>query len=160
MLRKTVLSALAALLVLPASALAVPDTWVRWQSTAFDPPNQALRDSHVRVLDHTWGGRIWAGTEGNSVFTGIAPGLSWNQHTGGLDGAARNIRALYTPFDGTVLAGTTLGIFKSVNEGAWTPVGQGAGPDKLNAAVQAITDSGGTLLAGLASGGAWRSGNA
>ena len=158
MLRKTVLAAFAALLVLPASALAVPDTWVRWQSGAFTVENQ-WRDSHVRALDHTWGGRIWAGTEGNAVFTGIAPGLNWGHHAGGLNGAARDIRAFYTPADGTVLAGTGGGLFKSVNEGAWQPLGQGAGANKLNAAVQAITDSGGTLLAGVASGGVWKSGD-
>lgn len=158
MIRRAVLTALAALLVVPAAAQAVPDQWTRWQSNVFTPQNQ-WRDSHVRALDHTWGGRIWAGTEGNGVFTGIAPGLSWTHHSGGLNGAARDIRAFHTPTDGTVLAGTSVGVFQSVNEGAWTPLGQGAGADKLNAGVQALTNSGSTLLAGVASGGVWKSSN-
>jgi len=57
-----------------------------------------------------------------------------------------------------VLAGTDDGVYKSSGGGAWQPLGQGSGPGKLNGSVQSLMSlPGNVLLAGVASGGVWKS---
>ena len=73
-----------------------------------------------------------------------------------------SVRTVFTSGLSTVYAGTSAGLFKNVGTG-WKPVAQGPEdnpkqPKKLNAAVQAvITPPGGAMLAGVASGGVYRS---
>ena len=104
---------------------------------------------------------IYAATEGNGVYKTDNNGLSWSPMPGGLDApGAKDVRAIMTS-GATVYAGTGAGLFKSVG-GGWTPVAQGAeedpkNPKKLNASVQALLSSGGSMLAGVASGGVYKS---
>ena len=73
-----------------------------------------------------------------------------------------NVRTVYTSGT-TVYAGTTAGLFKSVGGGGWQPVAQGPeddpkNPKKLNARrAGGPHRPGGTMLAGVASGGVYRS---
>ena len=72
------------------------------------------------------------------------------------------MRAVYTSGT-TAWIGTDVGLFKSIGGGAWQPVAQGPeddpkNPTKLNQSVQAVfSGPTGTLIAGVASGGVYRS---
>ncbi|HST39477.1 MAG TPA: hypothetical protein VLK58_08200 [Conexibacter sp.] len=55
-----------------------------------------------------------------------------------------------------MLAGTQAGVF-AFNGSTWTALGQGSGPGKLSASVQALLPLGGRLLAGTFGGGVFRS---
>ena len=101
-------------------------------------------------------GTVLAATEGGGIFRSTDAGVSWRAVNGGLvDHAAKTVRAL--ALDGTrMLAGTQAGVFV-LNGSSWTGIGQGDGPGKLNASVQALLPLGGTLLAGTFAGGVHRS---
>ena len=105
---------------------------------------------------------IYAATEGNGVYKTGNNGLDWEPMISGLEKpGAKDVRTVFTS-GATVYAGTSAGLFKSVG-GGWTPVAQGAeedpkNPKKLNVPVQAVlTGTGGTMLAGVASGGVYKS---
>src|SRR3954452_4559694 len=105
---------------------------------------------------------IYAATEGDGVYRSVNDGLTWSSFSSGLDAGAMNVRTVFS--DGlTMYAGTTEGLFKSVGGGSWQPVAQGAetdpkNPTKLNAPVQTVlTGLGGQMLAGVASGGVYKS---
>src|ERR1700754_713309 len=109
---------------------------------------------------------IYAHTEGSGVYRSVTDGVSWDPMNSGLTTVpgAMNVRTILASSTGTtVYAGTTAGLFKSVGGGAWQPVAQGPeddpkNPKKLNAAVQAVySPLVGPLLAGVASGGVYRS---
>jgi hypothetical protein len=150
------LIALAAMLLMPASAQAIPDTWVRWTSPDFSTHPDA-RNKWVRALEFTLPGTIYAGTEGSGVFRTSNNGVTWTEQNAGLQGAAQDIRAFYTS-GSDVIAGTGVGLFKSTSNGPWQTLSQEAGADRMGGrAVQALETSGSTLLAGTASGGVYRS---
>ncbi|HMJ03376.1 MAG TPA: hypothetical protein VK506_10570, partial [Conexibacter sp.] len=89
-------------------------------------------------------------------------GATWSAFNAGFPNPlTTNVRALLASSSGTeVLAGTDTGVWRSTGGGAWQPLGQGAGPGKLNGSVQSlISMPGNVLLAGVASGGVWRSGD-
>lgn len=105
---------------------------------------------------------VYAGLEGGGVFRSTNGGATWSAFNAGFDNPLiTNVRAfLVSP--GSVLAGTDLGLFRSSNGGAWQPVAQGpeadpANPKKLNQSVQALASMPGTILAGVFSGGVYRS---
>jgi hypothetical protein len=156
MKRLGLVALVATLLISPSPAQAVPDVWVRWTSPDFSTHPDA-RNKWVRALEFTLPGTVYAGTEGNGVFRTVNNGVTWTEQNSGLTGAAQDIRAFHTSGT-TVLAGTGTGLFKSVSNGAWQPVSQEAGADKMGTrAVQALETSAGQLLAGTASGGVFRS---
>jgi hypothetical protein len=138
------------LLVLAAPAPGATTTWTatsglttQW-TREFEPHNGAL----------------YAGTEGDGVFTSSNAGLTWSPLSGGLTSVsgAMNIRSLDS-IGGTLFTGTTAGLFK-LSGSSWVPVGQA--PDtavgkRLDKAVQTVLQTGGTMLAGVASGGVYRS---
>lgn len=104
---------------------------------------------------------IYAATEGNGVYKSDNNGVTWAPMNTGLDApGAKDIRTVFKSGT-TMFAGTGAGLFKSAG-GGWTPVAQGAeedpkNPKKLNAAVQALLTSNGSMLAGVASGGVYKS---
>jgi hypothetical protein len=104
---------------------------------------------------------IYAGTEGGGVFRSLNDGLTWEPFSGGLQGEGMSIRAIFTA-NGKVYAGTDGGLFANTG-GGWESVAQGPEedpqhPKKLNAAVQAVISlPGGTMLAGTASFGVFKS---
>jgi hypothetical protein len=103
---------------------------------------------------------VYAGLEGGGVFRSVTGGATWSAFNAGFPNPrTTNVRALLTSGTGTeVLAGTDSGVWKSTGGGAWQPLGQGSGPDKLNGSVQTLISlPGNVLLAGVASGGVWRS---
>jgi hypothetical protein len=123
----------------------------------------AASDAH-HVREYTAGvvpTTIYAATEGNGVYKTENNGLSWAPMNSGLNApGAKDIRTVFKSGT-TMYAGTGAGLYKSAG-GGWTPVAQGAeenpkDPKKLNAAVQTLLKSNGTMLAGVASGGVYRS---
>src|SRR6478735_7580967 len=129
------------------SGLTAPgSTWVREYATGTPPTT------------------IYAATEYDGVFRSVNDGLKWEPYNTGLEAfpGAMSVRTVFTSGPSTVYAGTSAGLFKNVGTG-WKPVAQGPEdnpkqPKKLNAAVQAvITPPGGAMLAGVASGGVYRS---
>ncbi len=106
---------------------------------------------------------IYAATEGDGVWKSVNDGLTWTNFSSGLECAcgAMNVRTVYTSGT-TVYAGTTAGLFMNPGTG-WTPVAQGpeddpAHPKNLNQAVQAVLSPiAGQMLAGVASGGVYKS---
>lgn len=104
---------------------------------------------------------IYAGTEGDGVFRSLNDGLSWEPFSSGLEGEGMSVRAIFTG-GGKVYAGTDGGLFANGGNG-WEPVAQGPEedpqhPKKLNAAIQAVISlPGGTMLAGTASFGVYKS---
>ncbi len=110
---------------------------------------------------------VYAATEDDGVWRGVAPGVAgWEDVSEDLKAnypGAQHVRTVYISGT-TVYAGTSVGLFKSATgNGGWQPVAQGPEvdpkkPTKLNKAVQAVfSGPSGTLLAGVASGGVYRS---
>jgi hypothetical protein len=109
---------------------------------------------------------IYASTEDDGVWRSLDNGVNWASFNSGLDTVpgAMHVRTVYTSGT-TAYAGTTAGLFKSVAGGSWNPVAQGAEvdpkqPKKLNKPVQTLySPLIGKLLAGVASGGVYSSGD-
>ena len=124
----------------PAHA-ADPDTfdqWARWGG--------APRDATVRSLDFI-GPLLFGATEDDGVFSSPTAVGVWTQSNSGLEmPGAKNVRQVKTGPDGRTYAATTAGLFRSpAGQGGWQPVGQGAGPRKLNmGSVQSIMFNGPT----------------
>ena len=130
--------------------------------------NAASGASWVRAYAHgTPPNVVYAGIEGNGVFRSTTGGASWSAFNAGFANPLTvNTRALLTSSTGTtVYAGTDSGLFKSVGGGAWQPLAQGAEddplhPKRLNHAVQSLISlTGGPMLAGVLSGGVFKSGD-
>jgi hypothetical protein len=159
MLRPLAAITAASLLLLAPSAHAdipaPPSQWYKLPGL-----NAASGAQWVRAFAHsTPPNVIYAGLEGGGVFRSQDGGVSWSPFNGGFaNPLTTNVRALLASSTGTtVYAGTDTGVWKS-DGGNWEPVGQGPGPDKLNGSVQALFSvPGGPMLAGVASGGVWRS---
>src|SRR3954447_18943621 len=107
---------------------------------------------------------IYAATEDDGVYRSLTDGLTWSKFSSGLESVpgAMSVRTVFTSGT-TAYAGTSAGLFKSIAGGSWQPVAQGPEddpkhPKKLNAAVQTVlTGLGGQMLAGVASGGVYKS---
>lgn len=124
---------------------------------------QWIRDFQFESFPPTTGTTAYAATEGQGVFRSQFGGAAWSPFNNGLeDISAKYVRTLLV--SGTdVYAGTDLGVFKSEGGGQWKPLAQGpeespANPKKLNESVQSLVSvPGGTMLAGVFSGGVFRS---
>lgn len=109
---------------------------------------------------------VYAGLEGGGTFKSLTGGATWSGFNSGFaNPLITNVRALLSSSTGTtVYAGTDSGIFKSTG-GAWQPLAQGpednpASPKKLNQSVQSLLKTTtGTMLAGVFSGGVYKSGD-
>src|SRR5215207_3222225 len=110
---------------------------------------------------------LYAATEDDGIWRSTNFGLTgWTDVSKNLKinfPAARHVRTVYAS-GATIYAGTSAGLFKSAGGGDnWQPVAQGPEPDpkkpgRLNKPVQAVfSGPTGTLLAGVASGGVYRS---
>ena len=148
--------AVLALSATPASAGL--NTWSTLGDLDADSGASWVREYATGIVPTT----IYAATEGNGVYRTDNNGLDWEPMISGLDApGAKDVRTVFTSGT-TAYAGTGAGLFKSVG-GGWTPVAQGAeedpkNPKKLNAAVQAVlTGAGSTMIAGVASGGVYKS---
>ncbi|MEA2496804.1 MAG: hypothetical protein QOJ29_4715, partial [Thermoleophilaceae bacterium] len=120
------ISAVAALLAGAgsASAVAVPDIWVHWLGS---PPGAT-----VRSLDFTTPVTLFAGSDGDGVYSSPSAIGPWSQSNGGLnDQASKQVRQVVAA-QGTLYAATTAGLFTSITGNNWQPVGQGPGTRKLN----------------------------
>ena len=104
-------------------------------------------------------GSIYAGTEADGVFVSANGGISFSALSDGLTApGAMSIRSLDS-IGGTLYAGTSAGLFR-LSGSTWQPVGQA--PDtavgqRLDKAPQDLEVVGTTILAGVASGGVYRS---
>jgi hypothetical protein len=109
---------------------------------------------------------VYAGMEAGGVYKSVNGGATWSAFNSGFaNPLLTNVRALLTSSSGTtVYAGVDSGIFKSTG-GAWQPLAQGpeadpANPKKLNQSVQSLLKTTtGTMLAGVFSGGVYKSGD-
>jgi hypothetical protein len=153
----SILLALALLALFAAPAQAGLSTW-----TSLAGLSELSGASWVRVYaSGSPPTTIYAGTEGDGVFRSLNDGLSWEPFSSGLAGEGMSIRAIFTS-GGKVYAGTDGGLFANGGSG-WEPIAQGPEedpqhPKKLNAAVQAVISlPGGTMLAGTASFGVFKS---
>lgn len=125
--------------VLPVGVAAVDITdpgWIPWVGVP-----AADTGAWVRAFGAA-GSTMWAGTEGDGVFCSTNAGVTWQNCGSGLP-SATSVRQIKAGLTSTTIA-TDYGIFKSTGSGlswgAWQPVGQGAGSNKLNAAVQTLLD--------------------
>lgn len=161
---RTIVAVLATALALPAAGnAAIPGIPSKWYG--LPGLNAASGASWVRALAYgTPPNVVYAGLEGGGVYRSTTGGASWSAFNAGFSNPANvSIRALMASSTGTtVWAGTDGGLFKN-ESGTWQPVAQGAetdpaNPTKLNQAVQALLGvPGGTMLAGVVSGGVYRS---
>jgi hypothetical protein len=107
-----------------ASAVAVPDVWVHWLGS---PPGAT-----VRSLDFTTPATLFAGSDGDGVYSSPTAVGPWTQSNSGLEPqAAKQVRQVVAA-QGTLYAATSAGLFNSLTGASWQPVGQGAGTRKLN----------------------------
>jgi hypothetical protein len=107
-----------------ASAVAVPDVWVHWLGS----PSGAT----VRSLDFTTPVTLFAGSDGDGVYSSPSAIGPWTQKNGGLtDQSAKQVRQVVAA-QGTLYAATSAGLFTSITGDSWQPVGQGPGTRKLN----------------------------
>jgi len=111
---------------------------------------------------------VYAGLEGGGVFRSETGGATWSAFNSGFPNPlTTNVRALLASSTGTTgYAGIDSGIWKSEGGGAWQPMAQGpeddpANPKKLNESVQSLVSltGGSTMLAGVFSGGVFKSGD-
>ena len=148
----------------PAARAEIPATLSQWYP--LPGLNAAAGAQWVRALVTAPPATIYAGLEGGGVFRSTDGGATWSSFNGGFSNPlTTNVRALLAPGSGTtVYAGTDSGLFTSTG-GAWQPLAQGAEadpatPKKLNQSVQSLLKtSGGAMLAGVFSGGVYRSGD-
>lgn len=145
--------------VAPTAAEAGVSSWTKWIQG--DP---TYDDAWVRSFAQD-GTSYYAGTEDDGVFRSTNAGVTWTRASSGLDEVpgGRNVRVVFND-GGTLLAGTSAGLFKGAG-GGWSPLAQGPEPapgskTKLNKGVQDLERVGGTLLAGVHSGGVYTSGDA
>src|SRR3954462_5805784 len=113
------LATIAALLVGAgsASAVAVPDVWVHWLGS---PPGAT-----VRSLDFTTPVTLFAGSDGDGVYSSPSAIGPWTQKNGGLnDQASKQVRQVVAA-EGSLYAATSTGLFTSITGDNWQPVGQG-----------------------------------
>ena len=109
---------------------------------------------------------LYAATEDDGVWRSTNVGLTgWEDVSEDLKQnypGAQHVRTVYAS-GSTIYAGTSVGLFKSNGgNGGWQPVAQGPEidpkkPTKLNKAVQAVFSGPATTIAGVASGGVYRS---
>jgi photosystem II stability/assembly factor-like uncharacterized protein len=158
-LRSCLLAALATAAVL-AGATPADAALSTWSSLLGLAPANSATWVRVYTPDPTAPGTIYAGTEGNGVFKSTNNGGTWTAFSTGLP-TPSNVRSI-TVVGSKVYTGTSDGLFSSSGGGGWQPVAQGAEPNpakpsRLNEPVQALLAVGGTLIAGTASGGIFRS---
>ncbi len=158
----SVLGLLLALLAAPQAQAAT--SWTGLPGLNAASGAQWIRDFQFASFPPTTGTTVYAATEGEGVFRSQFGGAAWQPFNSGLDDInARYVRTLLV--SGTdVYAGTNLGVFKSEGGGEWKPLAQGpeenpANPRKLNESVQSLVSlpAGGPMLAGVFSGGVYRS---
>ncbi len=119
--------------------------WIPWSG-----PTGADSESWVRAFANS-GSTVYAGTEGSGAFRSIDSGVTWSRFSTNLAAGSNSVRDIEINSP-DVFIGTTGGLFKSNAGGAWQPVGQGAGANKLNEAVQTIHRDGSTMLVGVVGG--------
>jgi hypothetical protein len=142
-------TATVALAATPAHAAGV-DTWANWAS--------AKQEAHIESLDFI-GPQLFAGSEGDGIFTsGFAVG-PWSQINGGLNPQEGDLNIhQVVASGGTLYAATTGGLFQGSSGGNWQPLAQGAGPRMLNEAVNTVyVNAPGDLVVGTASRGVFSS---
>ena len=101
-------------------------------------------------------GEMPTGSTGDGLFRSQNAGITWARYGPQLPAGSDSVRQIDAGLTSVTVA-TDGGIWKSSNGGAWQPVGQGVGADKLNAAVQTLLSPiPGTTLAGVV-GGVFRS---
>ena len=110
----------------PAHA-ALDDPWSRWVLADVN----ASRDVWTRSLDFI-GVKLFAGTEGDGVFTSTSPLANWATANGGLNTVERKQVRQVVSKGSNLYAATSAGLFKSVNGAAsWTQLGTGDPPRRL-----------------------------
>ena len=129
------------------SAAADPG-WIPWVGPSLDD-----LDVWVRAFG-TSGGTMYAGTEGDGVFRSTNGGLSWSTFSTDLPTGSDSIRDIEAGVSDVLIA-TNGGVWKS-SGGAWQPLGQGDGANKLNLPAQSLYSQAGVLFAGVV-GGVYRS---
>ncbi|MDQ8046084.1 MAG: hypothetical protein AAGC46_15075 [Solirubrobacteraceae bacterium] len=116
------------------------DQWARWGASP--------QDAWVRSLDFI-GPLLFAGAEGEGVFSSPTALGPWQQDNGGLTTqGAKTVHQVKVAPDGQVYAATSDGLFRSQGGlGGWSQVGGGTGLHKLNmGGVQSIMFNGPTGL--------------
>jgi len=135
-----------------AAIPAPPSTWY-----ALAGLNAGAGAGSVRTFAHsTPPNVVYAGLDGGGTFRSTDGGATWSPFNAGFpDPPATRVRALLTSSTGaTVYAGTDSGLFRSTG-GAWAPLALGGSVQAL-LSLDAATS---TLLAGVAGGGVYRSGD-
>lgn len=127
----------------PVSAAADPG-WIPWVGPSLDD-----LDVWVRSFGSS-GATMYAGTEGDGVFRSTNGGLTWSKFSTNLPTGSDSIRDIEAGVSDVLIA-TDGGVWKS-SGGAWQPLGQGEGANKLNLPAQSLYSQAGVLYAGVMGG--------
>lgn len=156
-------AALAVLVGLPAAASAnLPGPLSQWNGLPGLNAGSGAQWVRAYAYSSVPPTDVYAGLEGGGVYKSSNGGVTWSPFNAGFPNPlTTNVRALMTS-GSEVWAGTDSGLWKSTG-GAWQPIAQGAeddpaNPKKLNQSVQSLIGlPGGVMLAGVFSGGVYRS---
>jgi len=118
---------------------------ITWSSTTTNPQVAGTNVGVYSLIE--FGGNLFAGTAGASVFRTVNYGSTWNQMTGGTMGTTQNVYCLSAIGTTKLLAGTYQnGFFWSLDNGAtWNPQNTGL-PAAPNNTIYNITTIGSNIF--------------
>ena len=108
-----------------------------------------LKGISIKNIKHMHNNTLWAGSYGRGVYISRDSGTTWLKKNNGI--ANLQIISAFTDNENTIYAGTSWGLFKKTQDGAWEEIETFSGKR-----VQAVAkDSEGNIYAGTTSG-IWR----
>lgn len=130
----------------PKTTFTSTNNGVTWATTTTNPQSGGTNLGIYSLVEY--GGNLYAGTAGASVFRTVNYGGTWTQMTGGTMGLTQNVYCLGTITTGTnrIIAGTYQnGFFWSTDGSTWTPQNSGL-PAAPNNTIYNVTTIGSNIF--------------